>query len=144
GLRRLLLGAAERMAAQCGAVGDNAGAIAALERLVAIEPSNERAQRDMMQVVARRGRYTDALRQSRICCEALRRDLDVAPEPATDSLYRELMRRRRAAPAPPPLSAAHESRPAPVVSLAMKAHADADSTAVEAGEESTLREAVVL
>src|SRR4029453_13444989 len=96
GLRRLLLGAAERMAAQCGAVGDDAGAIAALERLVAIEPSNERAQRDLMQALARQGRYTDALRQYRVCREALRRDLDVAPEAATESLHRELMRRRRA------------------------------------------------
>ena len=98
-LRRLLRGAAERMAAQCTAVGDDPGAIAALERLVATEPSNERAQRDLMEALARQGRYTDALRQYRACREALRRDLDVAPEAATESLHRELLRRRRAAPA---------------------------------------------
>ena len=61
-----------------------------------LEPSNERAQRDLMEALARQGRYTDALRQYRVCREALRRDLDVAPEPATEALYRELTRRRRA------------------------------------------------
>jgi DNA-binding SARP family transcriptional activator len=96
-LRRLLLAAAERVAVQCASAGDHAGAIAALERLVAIEPSNERAQRDLMEAYARQGRYTDALRQYRACREALRRDLDVAPEPATDTLHRELLRRRRSA-----------------------------------------------
>jgi DNA-binding SARP family transcriptional activator len=98
-LRRLLLAAAERMAAQCTAGGDDAGAIAALERLVGIEPSNERAQRDLMEALARQGRYTDALRQYRACRDALRRDLDVAPEAATEALHRELIRRRRAVPA---------------------------------------------
>jgi DNA-binding SARP family transcriptional activator len=97
-LRRQLLGAAQRMAAQCAAVGDDAGAVAALERLVAIEPSNERAQRDLMEALARQGRYTDALRQYRACRDALRRDLDVAPEAATEALHRELLRRRRAMP----------------------------------------------
>ena len=64
-----------------------------------IEPSNERAQRDLMEALARQGRYTDALRQYRVCRDALRRDLDVAPEAATEALHRELMRRRRAVPA---------------------------------------------
>jgi DNA-binding SARP family transcriptional activator len=143
-LRRLLLNAAERVAAQCAAVGDDAGAIAALERLVAIEPSNERAQRDLMQALARQGRYTDALRQYRVCREALRRDLDVGPEAATESLYRELMRRRRAAPATSLPDAERASDVASAPGPAAKPGAEAVSAPAEAGEESTLREAVIL
>jgi DNA-binding SARP family transcriptional activator len=110
-LRRLLLAAAERLAAQCAAAGDEVGAIAALERLVGIEPSSEHAQRDLMEAYARQGRYTDAVRQYRACREALRRDLDVAPEPATDALLRALLRRRRsAAPDSPAADADRESQ----------------------------------
>ena len=40
--------------------------------------------------------YAEALRQYRVCRDVLRRELDVAPEPATEQLYRDLMRKRRA------------------------------------------------
>jgi DNA-binding SARP family transcriptional activator len=143
-LRRLLLNAAERVAAQCAAVGDDAGAIAALERLVAIEASNERAQRDLMQALARRGRYTEALHQYRICREALRRDLDVAPEAATESLRRELMHRRRAAPATSLPDAQREPDIPRAASPAPTLRAEAVSTPAEPGAESMLREAVIL
>ena len=95
-LRRELLQAMERAAAHCAASGDLAGATLVLERLVALEPTNERAQRDLMEALARLGRHTDALRQYRECRDALRRDLDVAPEPATEALYRDILKRRRA------------------------------------------------
>ena len=87
----------QRFATQCLATGDLGGAIQALSRLVAVEPANEAAQRDLMNVYARRGQYTEALRQFRACREVLRRDLDVAPEPATEALHRDVLRRRRAA-----------------------------------------------
>ena len=94
--RRQVLEAMERAAAQCDAAGDLAGRVAALERLTSLEPANERAQRELMEALARQGRYTEALRQYRLCRDALRRDLDVATEPATDALHREILRRRRA------------------------------------------------
>ena len=140
--RRVLLQAAQRMAAQCATAGDNAGAIVALERLVGIEPSNERAQRDLMEALARQGRYTDALRQYRSCCEALRRDLDVGPEPATESVYRELLRRRRAAAPPPRDAAAAPDALAPVA--AAPEGLKLPSVASTPGAGATLREAVVL
>ncbi len=84
-LRRELLHALQRASSHCLAISDLGGATEALGRLVAIEPTNERAQRDLMTVLGRQGRYTEALRQYRACREALRRDLDVAPEPATDT-----------------------------------------------------------
>ena len=58
-----------------------------------------------MRLHARRNAYAQALRQYRLCREVLRRELDVAPEPATEELYRSLMRKRRSGfvpqPAPP-------------------------------------------
>lgn len=95
-LRREWSQALQRAATQCRSAGDLAGATAALARLVAIEPANEPVQRNLMEVFARRGLHTEALRQYRVCTEALRRDLDVAPEPATEALYRDILRRRRA------------------------------------------------
>lgn len=95
-LRRESSQALQRAAAHCRAAGDNGGAIEALSRLVALEPTNEIAQRELMDAFARTGQYTDALRQYRTCVDALRRDLDVAPDPATEALYRDVLRRRRA------------------------------------------------
>ena len=142
-LRRLLLGAAERMAAQCAAVGDDTGVIAALERLVAIEPSNERAHRHLMEALARQGRYTDALRQYRACREALRRDLDVAPEAATETMHRELLRRRRASPGDDADLHARSAAAADVAPARDRVDATA-SMARDKAAEATLREAVVL
>ena len=96
-LRRHLLQPLQRAPAHCAASGDLPGAIVVLERLVALEPTNERAHRDLMEGLARLGRHTDALRQYRECRDALRRDLDVAPEPATETLYRDILKRRRSA-----------------------------------------------
>ena len=95
-LRREVAGMARRLALLRREGGDGTGEIAALERLLALDPADEPAHRELMQAYARAGRYTEALRQYQVCRMALRRDLDVAPEPATESLYRELMRRRRA------------------------------------------------
>src|SRR5690606_19657286 len=73
------------------------GALSSCTRLVALEPLNEAAHRTLMELHARRQSYAEALRQYRLCRDTLRRELDVAPEPATEQLYREVMRRRRAA-----------------------------------------------
>ena len=70
-LRRELLQAIERAASQRLPAGDLPGATQLLERLVMLEPANERAQRELMECLARLGRHTDALRQYRACVEAL-------------------------------------------------------------------------
>jgi DNA-binding SARP family transcriptional activator/predicted ATPase len=130
-LRRELLQAIERAASRRLTAGDLPGATQLLERLVMLEPANERAQRELMECLARLGRHTDALRQYRACVEALRRDLDVAPEPATDALYRDILRRRRGTattePVIEPASDSPDPSPPPARTEAM-----------------TLREAVVL
>ena len=94
--RRQRIEALKHVAARCAAAADLEGQQAALERLLALDPVDERAHRELMDVLARQGRWTDALRQYRSCRDVLRRELDVATEPATDALYRDVLRRRRA------------------------------------------------
>jgi DNA-binding SARP family transcriptional activator len=97
-LRREQLQALDRCRTHARSCGQVEREIEALERLTALEPTNERAHRGMIDAYARAGRYTDAVRQFRVCRDTLRRELDVAPEPATESLFREVLRRRRADP----------------------------------------------
>jgi DNA-binding SARP family transcriptional activator len=96
-LRKELSDALNRLSELCIANGDSEGALAAATKLVALEPLNEAAHRTVMELHAKRNSYAEALRQYRVCRDVLRRELDVAPEPATEQLYRDLMRRRRAA-----------------------------------------------
>ncbi len=95
-LRRDLAAGATRLAALCREAGDADGEIEALAWLLAIEPLAEGAHRDLMACYARGGRYTEALRQYQLCRTVLRRELDLAPDPATEALYRDLMKKRRA------------------------------------------------
>ncbi|HEX2493954.1 MAG TPA: BTAD domain-containing putative transcriptional regulator [Steroidobacter sp.] len=96
-LRKQVSGALQKLTQLCTANDDAEGALTACTRLVALEPLNEAAHRTLMELHAKRQAYAEALRQYRVCRDVLRRELDVAPEPATEQLYRELMRRRRAA-----------------------------------------------
>src|SRR5688572_15533673 len=96
-LRRDVAAAMQRLAHLCRDDGDLDNEIDALTRQLALEPVNERAHRELMEANARAGRYTDALHQYQQCRVNLRRELDLSPEPATEALYRELMKRRRAA-----------------------------------------------
>jgi DNA-binding SARP family transcriptional activator len=95
-LRRRIVEALQRLLAQSHAAADTAAAIAFAARLTVLEPVNEAAHRALMELHARRHEHTEALHQYKLCRDILRRELDVAPEPATEALYRELLRRRRA------------------------------------------------
>ena len=94
-LRKELSEALNKLTELCVANDDSEGALAASTKLVALEPLNEAAHRMVMELHAKRNAYAEALRQYRVCRDVLRRELDVAPEPATEQLYRDLMRRRR-------------------------------------------------
>jgi DNA-binding SARP family transcriptional activator len=56
--------------------------------LLAYDPCREDAHRMAMRCYVRLGQRAQALRQYRICQEALRIEFDAAPESATDELYR--------------------------------------------------------
>lgn len=96
-VRREATRALQTLIELCIANQDADTATNACAKLLALDPLNEAAHRRMMELHAQRGAHTEALRQYRLCKEALRRELDVAPEPATEQLYRDLLRRRRTA-----------------------------------------------
>jgi DNA-binding SARP family transcriptional activator len=100
-LRRELAAAAARLAGLCRAAEDTDGEVEALNWLLALEPLQESAHRELMASYARAGRHTEALRQYQVLRTLLRRELDLAPDPATEALYRALMKKRRAGAAGP-------------------------------------------
>ncbi|MBV7338214.1 hypothetical protein KFU94_60315 [Chloroflexi bacterium TSY] len=66
--------------------GEYAQAIAYGQRQLEIEPWQEEAHAEMMRLLARVGRRTEALAQYKRCEEALRIELDVDPSPSTIAL----------------------------------------------------------
>lgn len=73
------------------------GAIAAAQRLLALDPLREDVHRTLMQLLASCGRHAAALNQYRRCRAALERELGLPPDPQTEALRRDIVRRRRAA-----------------------------------------------
>lgn len=60
------------------------------ERLVALDPCAEQAHRALIRIFRRRGKTNDAFRQFLACKEALKRELGVAPEAATQALVERI------------------------------------------------------
>ena len=65
-------------------------AIVALNDLLTIDPAHEPTHRDLMTLLARAGRRSDALRQYRVCVEALQRELAAEPSTETKQLHARL------------------------------------------------------
>jgi len=59
--------------------------------LVALDPANEAAHRELMHLYAATGRRPQALRQYKECCAALRKELDAEPERATVELHTQII-----------------------------------------------------
>jgi TolB-like protein len=79
-------------------------AIATAQHLLSLDPLNEAGHRALMRLYAAEARQDLALRQYEICRDRLRRELNVAPEPETEALQREILARRtgtRSEAAPP-------------------------------------------
>jgi DNA-binding SARP family transcriptional activator len=74
--------------------GDVTSAIATAQRLLSLDPLNEAGHRALMRLYAGEARQDLALRQYEICRDRLRRELNVAPELATEALHREILARR--------------------------------------------------
>lgn len=64
-------------------------------RILAFDPLREATHRVLMEVYARQGQRSLAIRQYHRCAELLERELGVQPEPATMRLYTEVNRRER-------------------------------------------------
>jgi TolB-like protein/Tfp pilus assembly protein PilF len=89
-LRQLALKTLTRLLAHHTASDALEPAIQTSVQLLALDPANERTHRALMQLYTRQGRRSEALRQYRLCCEALMRDLGIQPDAATEALHREL------------------------------------------------------
>jgi DNA-binding SARP family transcriptional activator len=97
--RRLLemaLQALDRLVSLHTREGNTDRATDAAVRLLSLDPLREAAHRSLMQLLTSSGRWGAALRQYQLCVDVLRRELDVDPEPETQALYREVLRRRPA------------------------------------------------
>ena len=70
--------------------GNSAEAIAAARRLVALDLLNEEAQRLLMRFLADKGDRAAALQQYKACAEALKDELGIEPDAATQKLMEEI------------------------------------------------------
>lgn len=61
-----------------------------VQRLLAGDPCREDAHRMAMRCYVRLGERSQALRQYAVCAEMLQHEFDVAPEPSTSVLYRQI------------------------------------------------------
>jgi DNA-binding SARP family transcriptional activator len=67
-------------------------AIRTAQRLLALDPLQEVAHRTLMRLFVQQGRRAAAVRQYRLCAEVIKRELGIEPEPATQALWREILR----------------------------------------------------
>ncbi len=73
--------------------GDFDGAIRCYRRTLEFDPCLEEVHRDLMDVLYRCGKRSQALRQFEACRRALREEFDAAPVLETESLYRSILGR---------------------------------------------------
>ncbi len=98
--RQKALELAERLSLAADADAGAAGQGLA-ERLLLLDPAAEEAHRALIRLHLRQGRTTAARRQLELCREALRRELDAAPEPQTEALLARPVAAAAPEPAPP-------------------------------------------
>ncbi len=103
-LRELQLGLLGRLSEQLSKSGDIAGAIECAKKALAIDPWHEQFVRLLIQVRASSGDRAGALREYRTFEEALKREMDAAPEKETTAVF-ERLRSGEQADVLPPLSA---------------------------------------
>lgn len=84
--------------------GENEAAVATARRLVALDPLDEAAHRRLMRLYAGAGDRGMAIRQFEACREALRAELDLEPEAATQALAEEIRQGTTESNAPGPVA----------------------------------------
>ncbi|MBI5029033.1 MAG: AAA family ATPase [Chloroflexi bacterium] len=90
-LRRLYRETVLALVTHFRATRDSARVIALLTQLLARDPADEFAHRELMRAYALAGRRHEALRQYQLCLDALAKELDVPPEPETSALYSQIL-----------------------------------------------------
>lgn len=91
-LQKLACEVADRLAGMLRDHGDDRQAIDVLKRLIWIDRADESAHRGLMELFARAGKRSEALRQYQACAKALARELDAEPGPETKRLLIEIRR----------------------------------------------------
>jgi DNA-binding SARP family transcriptional activator len=92
-LRVAYLDALDRLGQMYFDQGQHAACIMICQRLLARDSCREDAHCRLMRCYSRQGQRYLALRQYQVCVEALRAELDVAPDQATTQLYERIRRR---------------------------------------------------
>ncbi|HEY3060705.1 MAG TPA: AAA family ATPase, partial [Chloroflexota bacterium] len=111
-LQALYLALLLELAALREAQREPTAAVDALRRVVATDPAHEQAHAALMRLYAQTGHRHQALRQYQHLCEALRRELDVEPAPASQQLHADILAGRMA-PTPPRAASGSATLPPP-------------------------------
>ena len=110
-LRECALGVLARVLTAQNEAGNTDAAIQAALRLLSLDPLQEPVHRTLMRLYARQGRRGVALKQYRLCVDALERELGAEPERETKALYHELLSAPREAPRSRPVRSATAAAP---------------------------------
>jgi DNA-binding SARP family transcriptional activator len=74
------------------------------QKILSVDPLREDVHRHLMQLFGNQGQRSLAVRQYRLCCELLDRDLGIPPMPETQAMYRRLTADEPSSRADPPPS----------------------------------------
>ena len=89
-LRGQLVDVLMTLSADYCALGQADKAIPYARRLVALDPLNESAHRQLMEVYIQAGQHSAALKQYQTCEQILRKELNLDPQPETRALYKKI------------------------------------------------------
>jgi len=90
-LRETLFDVLHATARLLRSAGDDEAAIRCYRRILDLDPCLEDVHRDLMEVLCRCGKRTQALRQFEECRRALREEFDSSPLLETEALYRSIL-----------------------------------------------------
>ncbi len=122
-IERIVLGAMDRLAVALQGSNDLAGAIAATDRRLELDPLDEAAHVRLMELLAESGDRSAALRQYRACVAILDRELGVEPLATTTAAYEAIRdggtptRPRTPSGSEPPVAVSTVDPPAPRLPL---------------------------
>ena len=100
-LRDLALRAFEQLLAFEREAGELEKAVKTAQRLLRLDPSHEKAHRELMRLYADQGREAAALEQYQHCRAALERELGIKPGAETEQLYQDILQRHGGPPEKP-------------------------------------------
>lgn len=92
-LRRQLANALTQLSNDYCELNQAEQAIPHTRRLVALDPLNEAAHRQLIEVYIQAGQHSAALKQYQVCEQLLRKELNLDPQPETRALYRKIRKR---------------------------------------------------